>query len=47
MAQEILKAIGVAAPPLVIAEARAPPHQESFALQLSDKLALPHPAGRR
>ena len=28
MAQEILAAIGVAAPPLVIAKARAPPHQE-------------------
>jgi hypothetical protein len=30
MAQEILAAIGVEAPPLVIAKARAPPHQESF-----------------
>jgi hypothetical protein len=32
MAQEILAAIGVEAPPLVIAKARAPPHQESFEL---------------
>ena len=30
LAQEILEAIGIAAAPLVIAKARAPPRQESF-----------------
>ena len=37
LAQEILEAIGVSAPELVIAKARAPPVQESFDLPASDR----------
>ena len=36
LAQEILEAIGVNAPALVIAKARAPPEQECFDLPASD-----------
>ena len=42
-AQEILKAIGIDAPPLVIAKARAPPHQESFPLPVDDGIDPVYP----
>jgi hypothetical protein len=43
MAQEILKAIGIDAPRLVIAKARAPPHQESFPLPVDDGIDPVYP----
>jgi hypothetical protein len=43
MAQEILKAIGVEAPPLVIAKARAPRQQERFDLPVDDGVDPQYP----